>query len=177
MHTLNFRDRPSITSQTKPDGRSLCPHWFPTNGTCQSVDSGIFLPEYHHVANYCLTGNFSSCRHFQGLAPAKGADTELAHNNNRRRSDRIHRYRSFRFSEIIGSDARLGRCQDDAWTVDLSAVGIRFTCRQLLDLKTTIRFQLEGDNVSPPLTGTGQVVWCRPLAGTGLFQTGLAFSG
>jgi hypothetical protein len=176
MYTRHFRDRPTISSQTTQSAQSLCPHWFPTNGTCQSAGNGIFLPEYQHVANYCLTGNFSSCRHFQDVRLVTATNGEQVQNKNRRRSDRIPRYRSFRFSEIDGSDSRPGLRQEDAWTVDLSEWGIRFTCRQPLDLKTTLHYQLEGDNTIPDLSGTGQVVWCRPLAGTSLFQTGMAFT-
>lgn len=175
MHTRHFRDHDDIALKITADPMSPCPHWFPTNGACQSVRNGIFLPENQHVTNYCLTGHYSSCRHFQSLTLAKNTNGEQAQGKNRRRADRIPRYHCFRFSEITGSDARPGLHQEDAWTVDLSECGIRFTCRLSLALKTTVHFQLEGDNTTPALTGTGRVVWCRPLAGTSLFQTGMAF--
>ncbi len=176
MHTRYFHDRANITTQITHGAPPLCPHWFPTNGACLLVGNGIFLPENQHVTNYCLTGYYSSCRHFQSLTLAKDTIGEQVQGRNRRRSDRIPRYHCFRFSEITGSDALPSRRQEDAWTVDLSECGIRFTCRQPLDLKTTLHFQLEGDNTTPALTGTGRVVWCRPLTDTSLFQAGMVFT-
>ncbi len=176
MNTRHLSDFNDISLQKARATTPLCPHWLPTNRACLSVGDGIFLPENQHVVNYCLTSNYSSCRNFNNLTLTTDTNSEQLQSKNRRRSDRVPRYHCFRFSEIFGSDARTGRRQEDAWTVDLSEWGIRFTCRQPLDLKTTLHYQLEGDNTTPALTGTGRVIWCRPLAGTSLFQTGMAFS-
>ncbi|WP_205243907.1 PilZ domain-containing protein [Desulfobulbus alkaliphilus] len=153
-----------------------CPHWDPQKRACLLVREGLYLPVEQHVTTFCLTSCFATCHHYLRLLET-GADTNGRHSSGlkRRRYIRIPSRHVFRFSEISPNDEVPGRSQNDAWTVDLGAGGLRFVCRMPLALQTTIRFCLEGDAAIASLTGTGRVAWCEPLENTALFHTGLAF--
>jgi hypothetical protein len=141
------------------------------------VKDGLFLPIEQHVAAYCTSSYYPSCRQYQLLV---GAETNVRDNEslpiNRRRSVRIPSHNNFRFSEITGSDQLPGQRDDDAWTIDLSAGGIRFASRHPLNPDTTIHFFLEPDGMGDPVEGSGRVIWSEPLENTPLFHAGIAFA-
>jgi hypothetical protein len=129
-----------------------------------------------HVTAYCLSGLYAACSHFQWL----GGDADSGAGRtmppiNRRRSIRIPDRHIFRFSEITGSDQIGNIREDDAWTVDLSDHGIRFTAHQFLPPGTTLQYHLGSDTDTNRIDGLGRVVWSEPLANTALFHIGIAF--
>ncbi len=135
------------------------------------------MPVEQHVTAYCLSTYYPSCRHYQLLAATEETITqEHGTPANRRRSIRIPSHHSFRFSEITGHDQIPGFREKNAWTIDLSDHGIRFTSRQPLPLNTDIRFFLEDDDRASQLEGIGRVVWCEPLENTALFHAGIVFT-
>lgn len=167
----------SIASDKHQVKQCSCPHWCACSRSCQLVKDGLFMPIDQHVVAYCLSSNHSMCSYYQLLAGAEDkAGQDQAASANRRRSIRIPSRHSFRFSEITGHDSRPGLREDDAWTIDLSDHGIRFTSRQLLNLDTEIRFLLEADDRAAQVEGIGKVVWCEPLENTALFHAGIVFT-
>lgn len=175
-HPLSDKHSPE-PHETQWTRQCVCPHWSPSDRACLLVKDGLFLPVEQHVAVYCMSCHFPSCRQYQTLAePAihQGKDGDLP--INRRRSIRIPSYHNFRFSEITGSDQLPGQRDDDAWTIDLSAGGIRFASRHPLNPDTTIHFFLEPDGMGAPVEGSGRVIWSEPLENTPLFHAGIAFA-
>ncbi len=155
----------------------ICPHWSPHSRACLLVKEGIFMPVEQHVAAYCLSSYYRSCRHYLLLAEAeKTVDQKQGAPSNRRRSIRIPSRHLFRFSEITGHDQIPGIREDDAWTIDLSDHGIRFASRQPLPLDTDICFALDADDRADQIEGKGRVVWCEPLENTALFHAGIVFT-
>lgn len=183
MHTIRMHRKnhthqgEASTPQTPQCKPPACPHWSPHSRACLLVKEGLFMPVEQHVAVYCITSFHISCRHYQLLDEAEiltGQEQEAP--ANRRRSIRIPSRHLFRFSEITGHDQIPGFREDNAWTIDLSDHGIRFTSWQPLTLNTDIRFALEADDRAVQIEGTGRVVWCEPLENTALFHAGIVFS-
>jgi len=157
-------------------GCCACPHWEPENRSCLLVKDGLFLPVEEHVATYCLSSQYTLCRHYELLAgEAERAGRNATPPVNRRRSVRIPNRHFFRFSEITGSDQLPSIREDDAWTIDLSDHGIRFVTRQKLAPETAVRFVVDTGGTAKSLQGIGRVVWSEPLENTALFHAGIAF--
>ena len=174
----------SLSDKNNPDSHKtqwlrqcICPHWSPSDRACLLVKDGLFLPVEQHVAAYCTSSHFPSCRQYQLLA---GSNVNVGDNEsqpiNRRRSVRIPSHNNFRFSEITGSDQLPGQRDDDAWTIDLSNGGIRFASRLPLAPDTVIHFSLETDGTDAQMEGAGRVIWSEPLENTPLFHAGIAFT-
>ena len=149
----------------------------PSRRACLLVKEGLFIPIDQHVAIYCLSSHYLSCRHYQLLANAEDeAGQDQIAPINRRRSIRTPSRHAFRFSEITDHDNLPGLREDDAWTVDLSDHGIRFASRQVLIRDTDINFFMEADNTAAKVEGTGKVIWCEPLENTPMFHAGIVFT-
>jgi hypothetical protein len=168
-------DRPCRKTDRLDNG--VCPHWDASNRVCLLVTDGLLVPVEQHVTSYCLSSHYPSCRHHRMLSETGNEAQQFETPSfNRRRSIRIPSRYIFRFSEITGSDHNPGVRQDDAWTIDLSEHGIRFVTRQLLTMKTSLRFQLEVEETATQIEGSGWVIWSIPLANAPLFHAGIAFS-
>ncbi|WP_310598701.1 PilZ domain-containing protein [Desulfobulbus sp.] len=155
----------------------VCPYWEPESRSCLLIEEGIYLPVCAHIATYCQTSQYALCGQYELLAAAdrlRASNGLLA--SNRRRSVRIPTHHVFRFSEITDNDQLPSIREDDAWTVDFSAHGIRFATRQLLPPETALRFEVIKDSTDS-LAGIGRVVWSKPIESSFLFHSGIAFTG
>ena len=154
-----------------------CPYWSASNGACLLIRDGLFLPIEQHVAAYCRTDRFPSCRHYLVLADSQtNARQEQGQPNNRRFSGRIASHHTFRFSEITNNTTMGERQEERSWTIDLSGKGICFASNHPMPPETPLAFSLESDTLSPNLEGTGRVIWCKRLDNTPFFQAGMAFT-
>ena len=155
----------------------VCPYLEPDTRFCQLVEEGIFLPVDTHIITYCLTNQHAVCSQYELLASRDHWSEPNGRSlNNRRRSTRIPSQHLFRFSEITGSDQRPSIREDDAWTVDLSAHGIRFTTRQQLPPETTLQFEVIKNFGKKSVAGTGRVIWSKPIESSPLFHSAIAFT-
>ena len=154
-----------------------CPYWEQDSHLCLLVEEGIFLPIEAHISTYCLTSLYALCNQYEVLVSHDQWSEQSGYfTNNRRRSVRIPSQHLFRYTEITGSDHPPSIREDDAWTVDLSAHGIRFSTRRLLPPKTMLRFEMvKGDKES--IAGIGRVVWSKPIESSQLFHSAIVFSG
>lgn len=179
MHDNDLPDKHGQKAgKPKLAGHCVCPYWEPESRSCLLlVRDGIFLPVETHVTTYCLTNQYALCNHYERLTVQDWqAERTGQPPGNRRRSLRIPSRHLFRFSEIAGTDQAAPIREDDAWTVDLSDHGIRFTTRQSLVPETMLRFEMVRDAARPPLRGTGRVVWSTPVADSPLFHAAIAFA-
>lgn len=171
------QDQASLTGEPEHLRPCLCPHWSACSRSCLLVKDGLFLPVEQHVAAYCTTSHYPSCRQYQLFAGSDAQMGEYASQSiNRRRSVRIPSHNNFRFSEITGSDQLPGQRDDDAWTIDLSNNGIRFATRRPLAPDTLIQFSMDADGAVAQLEGSGRVVWSEAIENTPMFHAGIAFT-
>ena len=157
--------------------KQVCPHWSRQDRSCLLSQGGLYLPVTEHVTVYCEGGNFTSCSQYMGQVLHSDTDASVDKSMNRRKHRRVPGRFSFRLAERTGDALELDKLIDDvATTVDLSAGGIRFESYRALSQGTEVFFSLNGNFSSPPLRGTGQVKWCRPLDNAPLYHAGISFS-
>jgi len=153
----------------------VCPHWEQESRSCRQVDDGIFLPVDSHSSIYCLTRQYTLCSQYGQPAGQSEQAEQLA--DNRRHSVRTPCHYLFRFAEITGSHQIPLIREDDAWTVDVSAHGIRFATRQMIPPETALQFEVVKGAGKEPISGAGRVVWSRPVESSRLFHSGIVFTG
>ena len=174
MHSHNLLERNKQQGgklKIAPD--FICPHWEPETRACLLISDGIFLPVDTQIRTYCLTSQYMLCNEYGQMAAQDRRNERAASDN--RRSTRIPCYHVFRFSEITGSDQIPSIREDDAWTVDLSAHGIRFATRQMIPPATVLQFEMDKGSGKESISGSGRVIWSKPIESSPLFHSAIAF--
>ncbi|MBM9614161.1 PilZ domain-containing protein [Desulfobulbus rhabdoformis] len=135
------------------------------------------MPTKAHLIAYCTSPHFSSCDHFQRLAPQPEPPPLDTPVTNRRRSIRVPQHSIFRFSVIGGQEHPAIKRQEESYTLDISRQGLCFTSRRRITPDTVVLFSVEEENEFGLGKGQGRVVWSRGLGNTGLFGCGVEILG
>ena len=159
-----------------------CQYLDKTSSLCTLVKGGVFIPLQAHCDQFCCTANFTACTHFRNFAGATEAAAEPGGEQSRtdggrRRSVRKEaRFAVRLFAGDRSGDTGMSGRGDHAYTVDISAGGMRIRGAEWMARHRELRFTFGDDFVVPHLQGTAAVRWHRTSPGEGgQWEAGLAF--
>jgi len=162
----------------KPRSIITCPYFQRgNNGECQMLRGGLYIPLSAHIEIFCTTIKYTSCPQFmRGKALIQESirrSVEIS--DSRRRFPRIRN----RFPTTISTCDEKGRpvqvIDREAITLDLSLGGIKISSYSEIPTNKILHFSFREDFNQVPITGIGEVRWCRHAEGPRPFQAGLSF--
>ena len=156
----------------------ICPYYRAgKSGDCQMTRGGLYIPLPAHIEIFCLTIKYTFCpQYIRGKALIQKNILQNAETiDSRRRFPRI----SNRFPMIISTCDEKGRpvqvIDRDAMTLDLSLGGVKISSNSEIPANKILHFSFREDFHHNPVTGVGEVRWCRHAETPHLFQAGLSF--
>jgi hypothetical protein len=157
-----------------------CPYWSKNNGhDCRMTKGGLYIPMPEHIDLFCSTPHYIKCHQYmrgcellQETAKKYGFIVDGGRRRFRRVSERI----SLAVSLCDNDRRAIELLDDQAMTLDLSLGGLRIESHREISPNTLVAFEFGPDFSAPELIGIGEVKWCESKNGSGLFETGIAFS-
>ncbi|MDR9500983.1 MAG: PilZ domain-containing protein [Desulfurivibrionaceae bacterium] len=151
---------------------------------CSLKPGGIFVPLPLHVEQYCLTDNFSTCRHFiqfasaSVLPPPSLLASPLSHSLERERRLFARQKAAYTvtLSPYEGERSNGGGCDALAQTIDLSPGGMRVLATKQVARQGLLFFSFEEGFLVPLLHGLAEVSWQETYLDNDRWEAGLSFT-
>jgi len=155
---------------------SGCPHHGSPVGRCVLSRGGLYVPIVEHARQFCRSDRYVSCSIF--LADGKMFEALGLSHDGAPAGRRQHKRFPDRISMILAlmnarneADSLL---DDNAFTLDLSAGGMRLASHRALDVDSLVSFRF-GREFRQALQGIGQVRWCTSPDDSPLYHAGMKF--
>jgi hypothetical protein len=155
-----------------------CPYWVvgDNESICGLSEGGLFIPVARHTETFCKTANFSTCAQFQRFVMRSFQEKDEKYPNDRRCHSRVPTRNQHTSVQIQVEEDPEHVIDLSISAVDLSPGGLRLESHHPVPVDSPIFFSLDGSFVEGTIHGSGLVKWCKALAGTSVYQVGVAIT-